>query len=68
MGFSNIKLAQPAASQAVQGPGGLSQVAQTLNIVAPLVGLLIRGKHAVIPQGYILNAYAGADTWVEMKD
>lgn len=68
MGFSNIKLAQPATSQAVQGPGGLSQVAQTLNIVAPLVGLLIRGKHAVIPQGYILNAYAGADTWVEMKD
>jgi hypothetical protein len=54
----------PVIQQASQN---MFHVSKALNMVIPLAGLVVKGKHATIPEGYILNTYCGWNTWVEMK-
>jgi len=54
----------PVIQQASQS---MFHVSKALNMVIPLAGLVVKGKHATIPEGYILNTYCGWNTWVEMK-
>ena len=67
MMYQSYAPAPPAMAMGKGNNGGLLKVAQAVNVVGPLVSLLIKGKHAVLPSGYVMNAYIAWDTWVELN-
>ena len=46
---------------------GLLHVSSVLNVVSPLITLLIKGKRAVVPEGYTLRAFVAQGVVMEWK-
>lgn len=46
---------------------GLLHVSSVLNVVSPLITLLIKGKRAVVPEGYTMRAFVAQGVVMEWK-
>ena len=44
----------------------LNNVGQAVEILAPLAGLLVKGGHAIIPKGQVLQIFVEKDTPIEV--
>ncbi len=64
---ANQEIQQQTTSYKSTASPSLKDVAQALNDVVPLISLLSKGEHAVIPKGAIISTYVGVDTRVNLK-